>query len=128
FDREIDPLDVGVGRAALSLCRDSQDLARPPASFCYDAHRGRATRAAQGAGPLSRCPEFQTADGREEPCVKRIICFAYIVGLSAGCAATEPREPPVKELNEDKTMQLGNFSVSLAVKDLAASRAFYEKL
>jgi lactoylglutathione lyase len=26
------------------------------------------------------------------------------------------------------TMMLGNFSVSLAVKDLAASRAFYEKL
>ena len=25
-------------------------------------------------------------------------------------------------------MELGNFSVSLAVKDLAASRAFYEKL
>ena len=25
-------------------------------------------------------------------------------------------------------MQLGNFSVSLAAKDLAASRAFYEKL
>ena len=25
-------------------------------------------------------------------------------------------------------MQLGNFSVSLAVKDLAASKAFYEKL
>ena len=25
-------------------------------------------------------------------------------------------------------MKLGNFSVSLAVKDLAASRAFYEKL
>lgn len=28
----------------------------------------------------------------------------------------------------DKPMELGNFSVSLAVKDLAASRAFYEKL
>ncbi len=28
----------------------------------------------------------------------------------------------------DTAMQLGNFSVSLAVKDLAASRAFYEKL
>src|SRR5688572_15212087 len=28
----------------------------------------------------------------------------------------------------DKLMQLGNFSVSLAVKDLKASRAFYEKL
>jgi len=25
-------------------------------------------------------------------------------------------------------MQLGNFSISLAVKDIAASRAFYEKL
>jgi len=28
----------------------------------------------------------------------------------------------------DEAMQLGNFSVSLAVKDLARSRAFYEKL
>jgi catechol 2,3-dioxygenase-like lactoylglutathione lyase family enzyme len=28
----------------------------------------------------------------------------------------------------DEQMDLGNFSVSLAVKDLAASRAFYEKL
>jgi hypothetical protein len=28
----------------------------------------------------------------------------------------------------DDQMQLGNFSVSLAVKDIAASRAFYEKL
>src|SRR5258705_13722990 len=28
----------------------------------------------------------------------------------------------------DGQMQLGNFSVSLAVKDIAASRAFYEKL
>jgi catechol 2,3-dioxygenase-like lactoylglutathione lyase family enzyme len=28
----------------------------------------------------------------------------------------------------DNHMQLGNFSVSLAVKDIAASRAFYEKL
>jgi lactoylglutathione lyase len=28
----------------------------------------------------------------------------------------------------EHTMELGNFSVSLAVKDLAASRAFYEKL
>jgi catechol 2,3-dioxygenase-like lactoylglutathione lyase family enzyme len=29
---------------------------------------------------------------------------------------------------EEKKMRLGNFSVSLAVKDLSASRAFYEKL
>lgn len=29
---------------------------------------------------------------------------------------------------EEKKMRLGNFSVSLAVKDIGASRAFYEKL
>jgi catechol 2,3-dioxygenase-like lactoylglutathione lyase family enzyme len=29
---------------------------------------------------------------------------------------------------DDKAMQLGNFSVSLAVKDIKASKAFYEKL
>ena len=29
---------------------------------------------------------------------------------------------------EEKKMRLGNFSVSLAVKDISASRAFYEKL
>ena len=33
-----------------------------------------------------------------------------------------------KPASEGKFMQLGNFSVSLAVKDIAASRAFYEKL
>ena len=30
--------------------------------------------------------------------------------------------------SKKKTMQLGNFSVSLAVKDIKASKAFYEKL
>jgi catechol 2,3-dioxygenase-like lactoylglutathione lyase family enzyme len=38
---------------------------------------------------------------------------------TAGTAAAKPG---------DGRMSLGNFSVSLAVKDLAASRAFYEKL
>ena len=32
------------------------------------------------------------------------------------------------ETNEKKTMELGNFSVSLTVKDIKASKAFYEKL
>lgn len=32
------------------------------------------------------------------------------------------------ETKEETRMRLGNFSVSLAVKDLAASKAFYEKL
>ena len=31
-------------------------------------------------------------------------------------------------IGEEKKMRLGNFSVSLAVKDISASRAFYEKL
>jgi catechol 2,3-dioxygenase-like lactoylglutathione lyase family enzyme len=41
-------------------------------------------------------------------------------------ATTTPAQPapPATE----KPMRLGNFSMSLAVKDLAASRAFYEKL
>lgn len=41
-----------------------------------------------------------------------------LCGFAAG-AATQPAPAP---------MQLGNFSVSLAVRDLAASKAFYEKL
>ena len=32
------------------------------------------------------------------------------------------------ETNEKKTLELGNFSVSLTVKDIKASKAFYEKL
>lgn len=40
------------------------------------------------------------------------VCVLAVVGLTS---------------KEDQ-MQLGNFSISLAVKDIAASRAFYEKL
>jgi len=35
---------------------------------------------------------------------------------------------PVRATGHNRPMNLGAFSVSLAVKDLAASRAFYEKL
>jgi hypothetical protein len=35
---------------------------------------------------------------------------------------------PSTQAGENKTMELGNFSVSLAVKDIKASMAFYEKL
>jgi catechol 2,3-dioxygenase-like lactoylglutathione lyase family enzyme len=58
----------------------------------------------------------------------RIVIVMLIVGVLVGCAATDPRENPVKSTIEGTTMRLGNFSVSLAVRDLAASRAFYEKL
>ncbi len=40
-------------------------------------------------------------------------------------ASAQPSPTPTSGA---RTMQLGNFSVSLVVKDLAASRAFYEKL
>ena len=42
---------------------------------------------------------------------------------AAALAALDPRAPM-----DDSTLELGNFSVSLTVKDIAASRAFYEKL
>lgn len=51
---------------------------------------------------------------------------------SARAAKGEAAQPaggkPIEDKKEDAPMQLGNFSVSLTVKDIAASRAFYEKL
>lgn len=53
------------------------------------------------------------------------VAAAFVAGCGAMLAFTAaPADAPAKE----KTMQLGNFSVSLLVKDLAASRAFYEAL
>lgn len=44
-----------------------------------------------------------------------------LIGVSAAAQAADPAA-------ERAPMDLGNFSVSLAVKDLQASKAFYEKL
>jgi catechol 2,3-dioxygenase-like lactoylglutathione lyase family enzyme len=57
--------------------------------------------------------------------VKHFIA-GVIVYVQASCASTPPAK--LAQGTGDAPMQLGNFSVSLAVKDLAASRAFYEKL
>jgi len=57
--------------------------------------------------------------------MKRLVIAALVCSL-AGCASTHESTPTPKA--EPQPMQLGNFSVSLAVKDIAASRAFYEKL
>lgn len=60
--------------------------------------------------------------------MKRFSCFLLLIlGLTvwittASAAANESNQ------TRESTMQLGNFSVSLAVKDIAVSRAFYEKL
>ena len=55
-----------------------------------------------------------------------------IVGLLAfmlgGTVATQTTNPASNQAAGERQMQLGNFSVSLSVKDIGASRAFYEKL
>lgn len=63
----------------------------------------------------------------------RFIVCAFACAL-AGCASSHGKHEHVHQdtkldwKTEDRGMQLGNFSISLAVKDLQASRAFYEKL
>ncbi len=54
-----------------------------------------------------------------------IICVAC--AALGGCAA-KSAGPTNSTPEGSSAFQLGNFSVSLTVKDLAASRAFYEKL
>lgn len=51
--------------------------------------------------------------------VASFLAFVPIVGASGGASA---------QASETKTMDLGNFSISLSVKDIRASKAFYEKL
>ena len=60
--------------------------------------------------------------------MKRLPLLLIVLGL-ASWSATTPAGL-TQETGTDRTpnMELGAFSVSLAVKDLAASRAFYEKL
>ena len=55
--------------------------------------------------------------------MKRII-LSLVLCLFAAFATSGAPQPGTG----NKAMRLGNFSVSLAVKDLPASRAFYEKL
>lgn len=55
-----------------------------------------------------------------------------IVGLLAvyllGLVTAQVTGPATNKVSAEAQMRLGNFSVSLAVKDIGASRAFYEKL
>ena len=56
----------------------------------------------------------------------------FIMGMFmcflAGSASTQSTDSTSSHTSRDEHMKLGNFSVSLTVKDLGASRAFYEKL
>lgn len=51
-----------------------------------------------------------------------VICAVVLIATVGATAA------PLSTTTENKTMELGNFSVSLAVKDIKTSMAFYEKL
>jgi lactoylglutathione lyase len=55
-----------------------------------------------------------------------LIPILLACGLVAAIQTT-PR-PQAEQAKKDEPMQLGNFSVSLAVKDIKVSKAFYEKL
>src|SRR5262245_5273818 len=52
----------------------------------------------------------------------------FLVGILCGGVWSQATTPQTKPVEGAKPMRFGNFSVSLSVKDLAASRAFYEKL
>lgn len=60
----------------------------------------------------------------------RIAVVAIASALLGSCAAQPTTAEPTAAVHAKGApqMDIGNFSVSLAVKDLAASRAFYEKL
>ncbi len=51
-----------------------------------------------------------------------------LAGVLASMAIVVATTTPSAQTKEKKAMELGNFSVSLAVKDIKASKAFYEKL
>lgn len=55
-----------------------------------------------------------------------IVCL--LVCVFAGFAAAQSGKIAASQKSGEEKLELGNFSVSLAVKDLATSRAFYEKL
>src|ERR1051326_2745364 len=59
--------------------------------------------------------------------MKRFMIIVFACVLS-GCASGRANKSGTEQAAGEKQMRLGNFSMSLAVKDLAASRAFYEKL
>ena len=51
-----------------------------------------------------------------------------LAGALASIAIVATTTTPSAKTKEKKAMELGNFSVSLTVKDIKASKAFYEKL
>src|SRR5687767_10745682 len=74
-----------------------------------------------------------TTQSESELPMTRFITIVFVCVLGGSGAQLAPATPHTAlattvPASEEGQMQLGNFSVSLAVKDIAASRAFYEKL
>ena len=59
--------------------------------------------------------------------MNRLVVLMFLLTWT-GMAFTQTTKPKEGQAVNDRSLNLGNFSVSLAVKDIAASRAFYEKL
>src|ERR1700721_841114 len=55
-------------------------------------------------------------------------CASPATMHDAYCSPAQRSVSPTTGTSGDTPMKLGNFSVSLAVKDIAVSRTFYEKL
>src|SRR3989304_4114673 len=62
----------------------------------------------------------------EKPMTRSVLCV--ILCFLGGAAPMYAAKAGANEKKGDAPLRLGNFSVSLTVKDIAASRAFYEKL
>ncbi len=60
--------------------------------------------------------------------MKAIVLALTLAGAVASAAIAGTAAAPPAANTEKVSMELGNFSVSLAVKDIKASKAFYEKL
>jgi len=61
--------------------------------------------------------------------MKPLLVTAIVCSLALTAWADEPSTKAKKQGTKlENAMQLGNFSVSLTVKDIRASKAFYEKL
>lgn len=58
----------------------------------------------------------------------RTVLASALLGSLATLTTLHAAQPQAEKPKEDRPIRLGNFSMSLTVKDLAASRAFYEKL
>ena len=60
--------------------------------------------------------------------IKWIAAVTLTLSLFAGIGLTQQPSATNDTKQEESSMQLGTFSVSLAVKDIEASKEFYEKL